>query len=98
MVEAIESFRSLFTVNVERSCDQKSYVHVHRKKVAVKVISDQRTCTILFPKPLAVNIHCKSLVVKEMLDQHTSVFLQPCLFSCMGFALVENYLLVTSTS
>ena len=47
---------------------------------------------------LTVNIHRKSSVVKEMLDQRTSLFPQPRLFSHTGFALVENYLLVASTS
>ena len=54
-VKPIREFRSPFTVNVERSYDQKIYVNVHRKKVVVKVVSDQRTCTMLSLKPLALN-------------------------------------------
>ena len=75
----IKSFRSPFMVNVEWSCDQKNNVNVQCKRLAVKVISDQRTCTIFSLKP--VNIHHKNLVVKEMLDQHTSLSLQPHPFS-----------------
>ena len=50
-----ESFRLSFTVNVEWSCDWKSNVNVHGKRSAVKVVSDQRTCTILSLKPLVHN-------------------------------------------
>ena len=51
----LKSFKSPFTVNVERSCDRKRNVNVHHKKSAVKVVSDQRTRNILSLKPLALN-------------------------------------------
>ena len=54
-ISTLESFRLPFTVNVERSCDRKSNVNVHRKKPGVKIVSDQRTRTILSMKPLALN-------------------------------------------
>ena len=53
--KVLESFRSPFTMNVDRSCDRKSNVNVHCKRLALIVVSDQRTRTIPSLKPLALN-------------------------------------------